>query len=713
LSPGPVAEPGASALGEPSGVHQVLPERASDTGGVHAILPQPTVRIGRDEDNDVTVHDLLVSRHHAELRAQRDGGYELVDLGSRNGTFVNGRRVERARLQDLDVLSVGHHLFRLVGSQLEEYVDEGRISFEVNGLTVRAAPGKVLLDDVGFALDERSFVAVLGPSGSGKSTLLNALTGFKQATEGTVLYGGRDLYAEYDELRARIGFVPQDDIVHAALTIREALGYAARLRFPSDVPAADLARRVEEIAEELGLAARADVPIDRLSGGQRRRVSVGLELIAQPSLLFLDEPTSGLDPGYERSLMELLRGLADDGRTVVVVTHSVQSLRLCDRVMFLAPGGHVAYFGPPQFAAAYFGCDDLQKAFQQLSTGDGADWGRRFRESPYHADYVVRASHDESAPIAAPARERRPRERPREWLSQFGMLTRRYARVMASDRRNLALTLAQPPLLGLLMLAALPAGELTAPASGDVRVVSRAGLVLLVVVLGMTWLGASNAIREVVKELPIYRRERAVGLSVSAYVASKVTVLGALTILQAAVLIPIALARQGSPAGGSLIGWPLLELIAAGALAGLASMGLALLISSLAGTVDRAMTVLPLVLVLQMLLAMGGLFPDLIDKPVLKQASYVSSAQWGFSAMASTVDLERLDAINHAARGLPDVRLEDPTPVLSALAEPPASDYRWRHSGGSWLFDAGMLLAIAALATGGGAVALSRKRPEA
>ena len=711
LFQGVLREGGAEPkLGKPSGVHAaVVPPRAS--GGVHAAPPPARVLIGRDADCDVTIDDLLVSRRHAQLLVQPDGGYELLDLGSSNGTFVNGRRVDRVRLQDLDVVGVGHHVFRLVGTNLEEYHDDGSVGFEALGLTVRTEEGKELLHGLGFSLEERSFVAVVGPSGSGKSTLLNALTGFRPALEGSVLYGGRDLYADYEELRTRIGFVPQDDIVHAQLTVRQALLYAARLRFPADVPGPERERRVDEVIEELDLDDRAHLPIERLSGGQRRRVSVGLELITKPSLLFLDEPTSGLDPGYERSLMGLLRRLADDGRTVVVVTHSVQSLRLCDRVLFLAPGGRMAYFGPSQLAPAYFGCNDLQEVFQRLTPG--ADWDTRFRSHPYFDRYVQR-------PDSAPRKqsEARPRRhttlpRPRDWTAQLGILTRRYARVLASDRRNLALLLLQPPLLGLLMMAALPAHELTAPAEGEVRVVSRAGLVLLVVVLGMTWLGASNAIREVVKENPVFRRERAVGLSVTAYLGSKVIVLGALTVLQAAILVPIALARQGAPADGAFLPWPLVEFILGGALAGLASMALALLISSVARTADRAMTVLPLVLVLQMLLAMGGVFPDIVDKPVLKQVRYAASADWGFSAMAATSDLGELAPLDRLGRDLPPVRLEDPTPVLAAIARRPSEEFRWRHEPGAWLLDAGALLALTALCAGGAATSLARRRPEA
>jgi ABC-type multidrug transport system ATPase subunit len=675
--------------------------------------PASDVRIGRAPDNDLVLDDdLLVSRHHAELRVLPAGKYELVDLGSSNGTFVNGRRVERTELEELDVVSIGQHVYRLCGTELLPYVDVEEVALQALGLGVTTDEGKALLEDVSFTLPERSFMAVVGPSGAGKTTLLNAMTGFRPAGAGRIVYGGRDLYAEYDELRTRIGFVPQQDVVHDTLTVQEALEYAGELRFAPDVAEAERAARIEEVLVELGLERCRALPIRRLSGGQQRRVAVGLELITKPSLLILDEPTSGLDPGYERSLMELLRRLADGGRTVIVVTHSVQSLRLCDRVLFLAPGGRVAYFGPAQMAPAYFGREDFQEVFRDLSSSEPRNWAQEFRAHPFHERYVARGQSETAVPVPA-AQRTFSLPSPRNWFSQFWMLTRRYTRVIASDRRNTAMLALQPAVLGLLMMLALPAHELSQPDPGIVRIASRGGLVLLVVMLGMTWLGASNAIREIVREQPIFLRERAVGLFVSAYVASKVVVLGLLTILQAFVLVPIAVARQDVPGSGSLLPSGVLELIVVGALAGLAAMALALVISSVSETADRAMTVLPVVLIVQMLLAMGGVFPDLVDKPVLKQASYLAGAQWAFSASASTVDLDRLMSVDRVARTYPEVPLDDPGPALAELSDDEIVDRFWRHDWQTWMLSAGALLGLTAagvLATG---AILRRRRPSA
>ncbi len=311
-------------------------------------LPARTVRIGRAADNDLVVDDLIVSRHHAELRSRPDGTYEIVDLGSHNGTYLNGLRVTAATVGPGDIVGIGHSDFCLVGDMLQEYVDTGEVSLDVQGLTVAVDRGrKTLLDDVSFPVHEDCLLAVVGPSGAGKSTLLGALTGQRPADHGTVLYDGRDLYHDYPELRQRIGLVPQDDILHAQLTVRRALSYAAELRFPQDTAKAERHARVEEVMRELGLDQRADQPVHSLSGGQRKRVSVALELLTKPSLLFLDEPTSGLDPGMDRSVMHMLRGLADDGHTVVVVTHSVLSLDVCDRLLVLAPAARWPTTGRP------------------------------------------------------------------------------------------------------------------------------------------------------------------------------------------------------------------------------------------------------------------------------------------------------------------------------------------------------------------------------
>lgn len=665
------------------------------------------MRVGRDPDSDLVVDDLLVSRRHAELRRRADGSIEVVDLDSYNGTYVNGHRVDHAVLQEHDVVMVGSHSYRLAGGWLEEEVDTGEIAFAASSLTVRLPTGQVLVDDVEFSLDARTMLGIVGPSGAGKSVLVKALAGLVVATEGDVLYDHTSLYASYEALRRRIGYVPQDDIVHTELTVRRALGYAADLRFPPDVDRAERLRRVDEVIAELDLSHRESVRIASLSGGQRKRVNVALELLTKPSLLFLDEATSGLDPHYERSLMELCRQLADGGRTVIVVTHTMQSLRLCDRLLILARDGQMAYFGPPQLAAAYFDRADLADVFRTLSEGQSTSWKERFREHEYYEQYVQR----EAAPAEREETETadlRPPSVRGGWWRQFTTLSLRYAAVLASDRRNLALVLLQAPLLGLLMLAALPSHQLSPAPPSEFRLISQASLVLLVIVLGTTWLGLSNAVREIAKELPIYRRERVAGLSLSAYIGSKVAVLGVVTIVQAVVLVAIATSRQGTSGDGALTGWPLGELMVVAALAGLAAMAAGLFISAAAGTTDRAVTVLPIVLVLLLVLALGSVFPQIGRRPVLNQLGYLASTQWGFAGMASTVDLNDLQAVTGVLTRVNSINVDNPAPLFRAVHQGDRGDPRWDHDPNAWLTACGALLGLTLVAAFAAGLALRR-----
>ena len=359
-------------------------------------LPARQFRIGRAADNEVVVADLSVSRYHAELRRTDRGGYEIVDLGSHNGTYLNGQRITAAPVTETDLIGIGPATFRLVGGQLQEFIDTGDISLSARDLTVRIGGGKVLLDNVTFSLGERCLLGVIGPSGAGKSTLLGALTGMRPATEGTMLYDGRDLYKQYAELRHRIGLVPQDNILHTQLSARRALGYAAELRFPPDTSKSERKRRIDEVLAELALTAHANTRTSALSGGQQKRVNVALELLTKPSLLFLDEPTSGLDPGLDKSVMEMMSELAHDGRTVIVVTHSVANLNLCDRLLVLVPGGKIAYFGPPADGLRHFGKPGWAEVFQAFESEPGRDWAGEFRRSPYYQRYIA-------AEMSAPA----------------------------------------------------------------------------------------------------------------------------------------------------------------------------------------------------------------------------------------------------------------------------------------------------------------------
>jgi ABC-type multidrug transport system ATPase subunit/pSer/pThr/pTyr-binding forkhead associated (FHA) protein len=647
--------PHPAPRGPSAGLRELQHERVK----VYHVRPG-TMSVGRSAGNTIAVADLLVSRRHAELQVG-DDGIEIVDVGSANGTFVNGQRVTRQRLGDGDVVAIGHHLFQLRDDTLVESVDSGDASFEAQGLSVWAG-SKQLVHDISFRLPARSLLAVVGPSGAGKSTLLGALTGFRPADVGSVRYAGRDLYVDYDELRRRIGYVPQEDLLHQALTVRKALEYGAELRFPPDVTAAERSSRIDEVLAELGLAEHADTRVGKLSGGQRKRTSVAMELLARPSLLFLDEPTSGLDAGLDKSVMTSLRTLADGGRTVVVVTHSVAHLDTCDYVLVLAPEGHVAYFGPPSGALSYFGKDSFSDVFIDLGSAPGEDAGKRFRASRLYVSGAVSAPSARAAPADLPSMRQQP------VAAQLSTLLRRAVSVIAADRSYLLIIVVFPFLLGL-----VPRG-IPAPFGLDTlpdRPNFEASKLLLVLVVCVSLMGAANAVREIVKERSIYLRERMIGLSNAAYLGSKVAVLTFITVTQSVILTLVGLLGRIPPDAVAL-GSPMLEVMLAVAVTGLASAMLGLVISAMVNSSDKTMPLLVLATQAQLVLC-GGLVP-VVNRLGLEQLSALAPARWGFAALASITNL------NVAART-----------VVTA-------DPRWNHAATTYVSDLlfGLLVALGA-----------------
>ncbi|MFF7440660.1 FHA domain-containing protein [Streptomyces sp. NPDC008122] len=664
-APEPAPGPGPKMLRPPSVSHPAATGTFRQPTSVRP-LPAHSIRIGRAPDNDVVVADLVVSRRHAELRAHPDGTYWIHDLGSHNGTFLNGAPVVDARVTPEDIVGIGRCAFCLIGGQLVEFTDTGEVSLDVRALAVTVDRGRrTLLDEVSFPVGQKCLLAVVGPSGAGKSTLLGALTGQRPADRGTVLYDGRDLYKDYAELRQRIGLVPQDDILHLQLTVRRALGYAAELRFPEDTVAAERRARVDEVIRELGLVERAEQPIHSLSGGQRKRVSVALELLTKPSLLFLDEPTSGLDPGMDRSVMHMLRGLADDGRTVVVVTHSVLSLDVCDRLLVLAPGGRVAYYGPPADSLGFFGFTQWPEAFEAFENDRDRDWAGQYRSSPFHRRYIAEATVRPDVPVpASPAgvgeAEPAPPPKAQSWGSQLRTLVRRYAAALSADRTFLAIMIALPFVMGA-MARALSEGSLNPESTMNV---------LLILCVGGVLTGAANAVRELVKERTIYRRERAVGLSRSAYLASKVVVLGSITVVQAVVLTLVALigVPLNVPGGKGVLMPPLVEITLAVALLAFTAMMLGLLVSALVRKEEVTMPLLVLLAIVQVVFC--GALLKVRGTPVLEQLAWLVPSRWAFAAMGATIDIGKI---------APGEKTADPL---------------MRHTAEAWLFDMGMMVVL-------------------
>jgi ABC transport system ATP-binding/permease protein len=658
-------------------VNQLAP-RAEKAATVATRVPLPpgagTVSIGR-VDAGLLLDNPQVSARHAEVEG-RAGGHVLRDRGSTNGTFLNGRRLRgEAGLRAGDVIQIGPFKLRYVGDAIESYDQRGALRIDARSLRRevpdrRGAGPRVILDDVSLSIDACEFVALVGGSGAGKSTLMMALSGYEPAERGAVLVNGDDYYRNFDSYRAILGYVPQDDIVHRMLPVDQALTYAARLRLPADTADAEIAERVEKVLAAVEMTAHRDKLVEHLSGGQRKRVSIAAELLNDPSLMFLDEPTSGLDPGLEKKMMFTLRRLADSGRTVVLVTHATANITQCDHVAFMS-AGRLVYFGPPAEALGFFNVTsgdfaDIYTKLDGVADPDGelvrrdlrdefarwrqahpepaarpscAElWQLRYRRSEQHQRYVVdrlaRAPQGPAVDRSDPARAARAGAR-HSPTRQLRILTRRYVDLLTQDRRGLALLVAQAPLMGAL-LALVCRPDALAGRHADAAEASK--LLFMLSTVGV-WFGIINAAREICKESTILRRERLANLRVGPYVLSKVAVLGALVLVQAALLLGVVALRCALPDRGLLLG-AAADLYVTTALSSFAGLALGLLISALATTPDKAMSIVPLALVPQILFA--GMIFDL--EGATNVASWFTASRWSMDALGSIARLNDLPA---------------------------------------------------------------------
>jgi ABC-type multidrug transport system ATPase subunit/pSer/pThr/pTyr-binding forkhead associated (FHA) protein len=624
------------------------------------------ITIGRHSSNILRLDHPRVSRYHAVIE-QFGARFRMRDLKSDNGTFVNGRRVEKdAWIKKGDEIRIAS--FRLIFQEdgITHFNEAGHMRLDALHIEKWYSKTVKILEDVTISIYPKEFVALVGASGAGKSTLMNTMTGFNPANgpQSRVLVNGRNLYTHMDEYRSEMGYVPQEDIIHRELTCYTALDYAAQLRMPADTTKEERHRRVMEVIEELGLTERKDNPITALSGGQRKRVSIGVELLTKPGLFFLDEATSGLDPGTETEMMELLRDLADGGRTVILVTHATKNVMMCDQVVFLARGGHLAYFGPPNEALEYFEqyrtteerryqehieFDDIYGLIQNRGTPE--EWGERFRGTPQYQEYVVKRMHQLQEQQRAPTPQPIARPKQKRQVSAFRqlwILSVRNLRIMAQDKVGLALMLAVAPLIGVMDF--IWGKELFDVAEGN-----AAQVITMLFMMGLIGIltGALSSVREIVKEVEIYRRERTVTLKIMPYVMSKVWIGVILAAYQSTVFV-LAKRFLVDPTFHGSYGYGAMYLTIF--LCTLSGYMLGLLISAASPNQNIALFLVVIVLVPQFLFA-GALLPrDLI--PGGQFISAITSTRWAFDGLVRISGIGE-DVINDPCWQLPDNERND------------------------------------------------------
>jgi ABC transport system ATP-binding/permease protein len=615
----------------------------------HILFEEKTlIQIGRDPSNDVVLDTPTVSRFHAQIEkvGQR---YRLTDLNSANGTFVNDSRLKDRDiwLNADDVVRIGRHRFVLKQDQLAQFDDTRGLRVDAVGLNKWVRKDLNILQDISLTFQPREFVVVVGQSGGGKSTLVDAIIGYRPATHGQVMVNGTNVYRNFEAVRDDIGFVPQRDIIHTGLTVYQALDYTARLRMPRDTSKEERHKRIMEVLEDLDLVHRKDNEISRLSGGQQKRVSIGVELLTSPGLFFLDEPTSGLDPGTETALMHLMRRLADQGRTIVLVTHATKNVMLADKVVFLARGGYLAWFGPPDEALRYFDSfrsererraramefDQIYAILDDPSRGTAKDWAARFQEHPAYQQYVIEAQKTApikledvkgAPPVASvqkPPAARPKRRRTGSALHQFIVLSARNMKILVRDRSSLILMLIAPPLVAMLDFIIAPLMG-SSPFSFQDGNASNGAITLFLMTIYCLLVAGLSQMREFVKEEDIYKRERLVNLKIVPYVASKVWVALLLAFYHAAAYSVIHFLAFDMPGGWSSFGLVYGTMV----LAAMAGMVCGLLASALAPAASSAPMIMIMLIIPQIVLS-GAL------APVPPNISMVASTRWAFEGL--------------------------------------------------------------------------------
>ncbi len=640
-------------------VSRLLAQRAALGGGAGqqvVSMRNDTTVFGRDPACDQVLDDPMISARHARV-LRKAGKMVVEDLGSANGTFLNGRRVQGTEpIQPGDELTIGSYMYRLnAAGDFERRDYRGNITIEARGLTMHV-PGKKLLENVSLTIYPTEFVGLMGPSGAGKTTLMNILNGYTPPTAGQVLINGQDLYSHYQQFAGQFGYVPQDDIIHRDLTVGEALYYTARLRLPPDFSESAIRDRIAGVLKQLGLEGTENVLIGSpekkgISGGQRKRVNLAQELLTDPSVLFLDEPTSGLSSEDALMVMKLLRGLADSGKAILLTIHqpSLEAFRLMDNLVLVGKDqnssepGRLVYYGPAYpDSVKFFNPDGVpgerpgvdpspDEVLRGLAKRKAAEWTELYQHSDYGREYIEQRVGKQAAP---PVHGAPPRTSRTSGVAQWKTLFKRCLIIKLKDCWNTAILLAQAPIVAILVVLVFGNDVRAEMTDENWEAGMRASsTTLFLLSLAALWFGCSNAVREIVGEWAIYHRERMVNLKLPSYVASKFAVLGLLCVVQCAILTAIS-------AWGCELRADPLQLLGALLLVSLVGLGIGLTISAAARTSEVAIALLPIVL-LPMVILGGVMQPIHKMNSTVGQCANLAPSRWAFEALLTLESDER------------------------------------------------------------------------
>ncbi len=589
------------------------------------LLPGKSVTIGRSGDNNIRLDSVSVSRHHAKI-SMIGATAQIEDLNSANGVFVNGERVhDKLNLGERDVIRIGNSLIIVNSGRIFYKSSMGgtRISMQNVSRTVKVKGNNLkILDDVNITIEPNEFVAVIGGSGAGKSTVMNAMSGFEKADTGIVTVNDTNLYDNYHILKNIIGYVPQHDIIYENISLYKMLEYSAKIRMNEDVSPNERDARIRETLSMVELTEHKDKQIRSLSGGQKKRASIAVELLADPGLFFLDEPTSGLDPGTEASLMTTLNKLSkQNGKTIVMVTHTTQNLHLCDKVLFMGKGGKVCFYGTPDECLQFFEVENLTEIYNKvLTTKEVEFWNKKWKQWYTDAPKISRKSGNGFKKTKKPS-----------LIRQFAILSSRYMVLIKNDTQRLLMIMLQPLLVTVLLslVAADDVFEIYDSTKPILFAASCAGI----------WVGLFNSIQEICKERSILKREYMTNLRLGAYVMSKFAVQFIIAVIQSLVISTMFAALVGMPDSGVMLGSAFFEFFVTMLLTIMSSAAIGLIVSSLSTNGDKAMTIAPFLLIIQLLFS--GILFEL--EGITQKFAYFTVSNWSVQALGITADLNAMD----------------------------------------------------------------------
>ena len=576
------------------------------------------LNIGRDNTCQLVLPHISVSKCHAKILRESDG-YYIFDNDSTNGVIVNNRPISgKVKLHEKDVIVITNSKLIFTSKAIFYCCYKNGISVDASDIVIKRGKGRksfITCNYVNLNIKPGELVAVIGGSGAGKSTILNAMCGYLEPTQGEVYINGVDLYHNFDSLKKLIGYVPQSDIVYDNLTLHDMLMYTAKLRLPKDTLPSERENAISRAIEIVELPEKKNSLIKSLSGGQRKRASIAVELLSDPNLLFLDEPASGLDPGTERNLMQSLRSMADGGKTVILVTHSTLQLQMCDKIVFMGKGGNLCFYGSYYEALKFFGVSDIVDVYNMI-TDNAEHWKKEYEQTKSSSNKMR-----EVTPVSSKTKKNR--------LKQLGVLSARYIKLVINDKQRLLLLLMQAPLLAVLISFVADGKQF------EQYEMSKS--LLFALSCSAFWVGMLNAIQEICKERTIMKREYMTGVSLGSYVLSKIFVLGTLCLAQSLLITGVFGIMVGLPENG-IITLPLVEILITTFLTAVASTAMGLFVSSLFTNADRAMTVAPILLMPQILFS--GLIFDL--EGATEFVSWLAICRWSMEGYGTTANLNEL-----------------------------------------------------------------------